>query len=740
MKSTYIDCHGMGGIRDVGFRKRNAKSKVTVRHFVLSILLLFIMETPCLFAQWRQTNGPYGGDVTCLTENGTAIFAGTNGGGIFRSTDNGASWSAASTGLTNTNISALAVDGSDIFAGTTGNYHAGVFVSSDDGDTWTPASSGLTNPNITGFAVDGAKVFAATDNGLFISRNGGSSWSPVLKNETITSLAMDGSNLLAGAGDGLYRSTDDGATWTEIDSGMKGVIVNALAYSGALLFAGITIPQGVPVGGSYTPEGGVYVSSSNGALWTEVGGGLPDTPVNCLATNDGDVFAGTSAGVYISANAGANWTRADSGLTNTFVNAFMSYGADIFAATYGNVFISSNNGGSWAEAGVGIINTSVSALAVFDSTLYAGDNGILLSTDGGASWTAAGSGLPSALYVSSFVKSGSDIYAVMKFYRGILRSTDNGRDWTVLDSGSTGSLFTCLAVAGGNVIAGDGQSGHGVFVSTDNGNAWISRNAGLTNTWVTSLLAVPTATGGTELFAGTQDGGLFMSTDYGRSWSLQSNDLSDEIVFSMASVGSRLFAGTNNGVYVSSDNGINWIHIGPPNGYVTSLAASGADLFAGCIYDAYSDGGVYLTTDNGTSWRSVDSGLVNTDIAALAIDSSHLYAGTYGSGTWTLPLSDVITSVEPPPAGSPTAFSLSQNYPNPFNPATNIEFRVAKVEYVSLKVYDVLGRDVRVLVGKVEKPGSYSLTFNAGDLPSGVYFYRMSAGDFSATKKFILIK
>ena len=96
----------------------------------------------------------------------------------------------------------------------------------------------------------------------------------------------------------------------------------------------------------------------------------------------------------------------------------------------------------------------------------------------------------------------------------------------------------------------------------------------------------------------------------------------------------------------------------------------------------------------------------------------------------------------------PTKFSLAQNYPNPFNPTTTIEYSIPKVrakdfspqQNVQLKIYDVLGREIKTLVNEKQLPGNYSVKFDASNLPSGVYFYRLQAGDFVATKKMILMK
>ncbi len=89
---------------------------------------------------------------------------------------------------------------------------------------------------------------------------------------------------------------------------------------------------------------------------------------------------------------------------------------------------------------------------------------------------------------------------------------------------------------------------------------------------------------------------------------------------------------------------------------------------------------------------------------------------------------------------SPMSYSLDQNYPNPFNPTTVIHYQLPASSQVSLKVYDVLGREVASLVDARENAGAYSVTFDGNNLASGVYFYRLQAGDFSAMKKLMLVK
>ena len=88
----------------------------------------------------------------------------------------------------------------------------------------------------------------------------------------------------------------------------------------------------------------------------------------------------------------------------------------------------------------------------------------------------------------------------------------------------------------------------------------------------------------------------------------------------------------------------------------------------------------------------------------------------------------------------PEAYTLHQNYPNPFNPSTNIKFDIPKDSDVKIAVYDMLGKEVKILVEEHKQAGSYELNFDASKLSSGMYFYKLTAGSFTGIKKMILIK
>ncbi len=110
-------------------------------------------------------------------------------------------------------------------------------------------------------------------------------------------------------------------------------------------------------------------------------------------------------------------------------------------------------------------------------------------------------------------------------------------------------------------------------------------------------------------------------------------------------------------------------------------------------------------------------------------------------GSDILAVKGLITGVHELAVGNvPTAFGLSQNYPNPFNPTTSIRYEIRDMGYVSLRVYDILGREVAVLVNERKAPGSYSVEFDGSTLASGVYIFRLSAGPYVECRKMVLMK
>ena len=160
---------------------------------------------------------------------------------------------------------------------------------------------------------------------------------------------------------------------------------------------------------------------------------------------------------------------------------------------------------------------------------------------------------------------------------------------------------------------------------------------------------------------------------------------------------------------------------------------------------------IELSEDNGSSWSTIVETTPNTGTYSWVVESTDsstqcLIKITNVDDVLVYDISDAVfiidipTGVEELENGIPTEFDLSQNYPNPFNPVTSINYHVSEASLVSIKVYDLIGREVAILVNEVKQPGIYQVSFGTENLASGVYFYKMTAGDFSSVRKMNLLK
>ncbi len=158
-----------------------------------------------------------------------------------------------------------------------------------------------------------------------------------------------------------------------------------------------------------------------------------------------------------------------------------------------------------------------------------------------------------------------------------------------------------------------------------------------------------------------------------------------------------------------------------------------------------------IVADNGSNWffqGSHDDRWDDNELSSLKNLSGKDFEAVDISPWTSRPGFDINSAAVPPANATPvhssssqlSRYDLYQNYPNPFNPSTNISYELSANGFVSLKIYDVLGREVEAMVNGRQNAGSHSVTFNAGNLASGVYFYRIVAGSFVSTKKMILMK
>ena len=288
-------------------------------------------------AQWQHTNGLNGERVNALSVKGTYLFAGTRDSGVFRSGDNGMSWLAVNTGLTNLTIRALAIKGIYLFAGT---QDSGVFRSGDNGASWLAVNTGISSTNIQALAANDTFLFAGTSGGgVCRSSDYGMQWLAVNKLEdgtdlhflNIYSFAVTHTYLFIGTwGGSAFRSADNGTIWYMVTNGMADPRENQIPYSFAVgdtfIFAGM--------GG-----GGVLRAKDSARVWFPVNVGLPDSAfVTALALSNDTLFAATQKGVFRSIDDGDNWLADNNGLTDTLIFSFAKSETNLFAGTNNGVW------------------------------------------------------------------------------------------------------------------------------------------------------------------------------------------------------------------------------------------------------------------------------------------------------------------------------------------------------------------------------------------------------------------
>jgi|SRR4030095_15639302 len=357
-----------------------------------------------------------------------------------------------------------------------------------------------------------------------------------------------------------------------------------------------------------------------------------------------------------------------------------SSGSDLYAGTqYGGVFKTANNGYDWSQLNNGMGLQLVNAITVVNNTLFAGTNsGLYRSLDGGANWLSINYGVNYA--VTALTINGADIYlgsAGGKVYK----SVNNGTNWAVFADNITEPVNSILFHNGIICVAVNGWN---VYASSNNGASWVQYPIGGSSAKI--LFA-----SGNIVRAGTNNGGK-KSPNPMLGWSQDIPWINT--IYGYAQVDNYIIAAHSNGVFWSSNNGSTW-------------------------NDQNQNFNLY-----GLVW-------------SMAQNSQYVFAGK--TIVYRKPVSD-LTGLSTINTEVPADYSLSQNYPNPFNPATNIKFGLPKSSNVVLRVYNQLGETVSELVNQNLGAGLYEYNFDASAVPSGVYFYKLTAGDFTQTKKMILIK
>jgi len=364
------------------------------------------------------------------------------------------------------------------------------------------------------------------------------------------------------------------------------------------------------------------------------------------------------------------------------------------------------------------------AFALLGDNIFAGSLyfGVFRSTNDGINWTQTSL---SNVTIYSLATLGNNIFAGMGNGNGVYRSTNNGINWTQTVFSYYPNI-NALTTFGNNIFAG---TSYGIYLSTDYGANWNP----------TSLYygyAYSLAVCGNNIIAGLGGSGVHTSSNNGANWT--PTTMNNKTVLSLAISGNNIYAGTgtsgNIGVYFSSNNGRKWNHIGLTYSTVFALALSGNNIFAG------TNAGVYLSTNNGANWVLKNQGFFGIfDVYSLLIKDNYILAGT-SQAVWRRNLSEILTDEQSISSEIPASYSLFQNYPNPFNPVTRIRYDLPRAGVVRLAVYDVMGREIESLVNERQAAGSYEAVWDGTRFASGVYFYRLTAEGYSETRKMILIR
>jgi photosystem II stability/assembly factor-like uncharacterized protein len=378
----------------------------------------------------------------------------------------------------------------------------------------------------------------------------------------------------------------------------------------------------------------------------------------------------------------------------------------------------------------------------------AGHTFIYGTTNGGQSWTPQDS-TKGSVYAMAVINDSTMVYARYNSSafpkQSIRRTTDRGITWTAVDTnkyyyddieminGSVG--YICGGTFQPNVKSIVGKT-------TDGGASWfafsqISQNAKYE---LTGISFIDTSTG----WGVTYDGFVYKTTNGGVSWAL----LDSVGFYSFRDID---FLDKNYGWVVggisgfqkaayTTNGGVSW-NLLSLNGSSTrevEIVDSNNVWFAGsnngppfiAHYDTI--GGTWDTQDINDKFIGVESiDMLNTKIGYAVGGQGLVYKTTNGG----------ILGVRPEQLNAaPADFSLSQNFPNPFNPSTTINFTLPVSGNVSLKVYDMVGREVATLVNSYTNAGSYSVSFDATRLSSGMYFYKLQSGEFTQVKKMMLLK
>lgn len=615
-------------------------------------------------SDWVQTNGPYGGEILAIHEAPKGVlFAGTEGAGIFRSTDRGDTWTPVNTGLRfepgeGLSVRAFAHKGGLIYAGAVDALYA----STDAGDTWHHVPIfGKRFVSVSDIMFIGARVYVGTLNkGVLYSDDNGESWQPVivtigdrmytasvsgwvlysddggswvpvppnnrLRAMLVLELSSIGTTLVAATKNTVFRQRTNEDALTTLNDDSVEQQINAFAAMDNLLFAG----------GYMDEEGsGLFRSDDEGDSWTNIATEEMTRTVEAMAVYGTTLYAGTSGdGIFRSDDKGDSWTAVNDGLTHWSVSTLLAVNEDtVFAGTRGGgVFRTTDGGNSWVEVNTGITSTTISELEVVGDRLYTNVGGkIVWTVDGGESWqpvkipaTAIRYGFPTLSASAGELYVGAVRYAPRDpgGETGIFRVDveNNTLSELVVDRNWVG--VECMEVVGSTFYMGTLDDG---VIRWDRKSSPSTTNLGLEHRYISMLLG-----NGESVYAATGNSEIYRFR--GEQWEpIHLTNMTDSHISDLRWVGSMLYATFwNGGVFRSANGDDSWASIndGLDEASAASMGTDGTEVYIGTFT------GVFRWIETKKRWEPIGS--LPHQILSLAVLDGFLYAGTAYNGVYKI--------------------------------------------------------------------------------------------------------
>jgi hypothetical protein len=394
---------------------------------------------------------------------------------------------------------------------------------------------------------------------------------------------------------------------------------------------------------------------------------------------------------------------------------------------------------SWTEKVSGISTELSSVSAVDDNIMWAcGASGkVVKTTNGGLNFSVYT--LPAtndAYNIFAWDANTALVTASPTAGAYIYKTTNGGVNWTqtfFLANAFGDALW--MTDANTAYFMGDPIGGNWLLKkSTDGGTTWAdwaTVPTTITGGWNNSFFVL-----GTKVWFGSNTTSIMYSSNMGANWSTQTTPSANQygIWFNDANNGMSIY----NSLAMTTNGGTNWAAITSPVTYAAAGVCGTGTQWWATTQNTTPD--VYFSSNNGASWTTQYTAPTSGGVFR------HITKARTGNTIWGVRslggISKYGQTVGITPVGTvtPTEYALSQNYPNPFNPTTKINFAIPKSGMVSLKVYNILGKEVATLVNQNMTSGTYNYEFNASNLSSGIYFYKLDVNGFSQVKKMSLVK